>query len=101
MYLGRVVEPGDPYWLPEDRDIIDLWQFYARTRHEPCGRWAWEEEQMEHMVLDYDVCPFCEEMDVFDQERQKNRKSMAGVSYYYRPLNPNDPDERKIIFDGH
>ena len=78
-----------------------MWSFYERTKHEPCGRWAWEEDQMEHLVLDYDVCPFCVELANYDEERRDNRKSMVGVSYYYRPLDYEDPEERKLLTDGH
>lgn len=34
---GRVVEPGEPLWLPEDRDIVLGWFEYRRTLCPGCG----------------------------------------------------------------
>lgn len=78
-----------------------MWQEFERTRHDVCGRWEWEWDNYEQSVLDYDVCPFCVELEVVDSEKRKNRKSMTGVSYYYRPLDPTDPDERRLLTNGH
>lgn len=56
---------------------------------------------MEHLVLAYDVCPFCVELDQYHTDLADRRKSMAGVSYYYRSLDPNDPTELRMLTDGH
>lgn len=37
MFLGRVVGPGDPAWLPADRDKALWWQVHERERCESCG----------------------------------------------------------------
>jgi len=37
----------EPYWLPEDRDIVTVWQIEQRQRCHECGTfdWEWEEER--------------------------------------------------------
>ena len=35
--MGRVVEPGQPQWLPEDVDLALEWAAEQSVRHNGCG----------------------------------------------------------------
>ena len=37
MFLGRVVGPGDPVWLDEDRAYVLAWQAHRRDTCTGCG----------------------------------------------------------------
>ena len=82
--MGRVVEPGEPAWLPEDRDIVDVYEEMMRSRHE-CGRWEWEHDTVEGLVVDYNVCPFCRDIGEFAERLRDDRKNMYGVTYGWFP----------------
>lgn len=38
MFTGRVVKKGEPYWLPEDIDLVLEWQAEQRSRCRGCGQ---------------------------------------------------------------
>lgn len=82
--MGRTREPGEPEWLPEDRDAVDLYHEFAKSRHE-CGRWSWEHEDLEGLELDFQVCPFCQEVAEFADGVRERRKNMYGVTFGYYP----------------
>lgn len=82
--MGRVVEAGEPQWLPEDRDIIEVYTEIMRTRHE-CGRWEWEHDEVDGLIVDYNVCPFCREIGEFAERLRDDRKNMYGVTYGWFP----------------
>jgi hypothetical protein len=80
-----VIEAGEPTWLPEDRDILETWFEFEKDRHQRCGRWAWEHDNLEGFVLDYDVCPFCSETSRFADDLAERRDDMHGVYVGYYP----------------
>lgn len=52
---------GEPYWLPEDRDIIAVWQAEQTGRCPDCGTFAWEwEGSDEPWHPDHYTCLGCE-----------------------------------------
>lgn len=81
-----MVKKGEPVWLPEDRDVLQVWLEFKRSRHE-CGRWEWEWDDFDDYELDYTVCPFCQEVSRAYIREADRRKDMFGVSFGYFPSN--------------
>jgi len=84
--LGRVVEPGEPVWLPADRDIVALWHEQASLRYW-CGHWPWEDR--EGLEPGYSVCQICAEMDPYQVETRKQneerRDDQHGLTFGWFP----------------
>jgi hypothetical protein len=63
VFAGRVPEDGEPLWLPEDRDVVSVWQAH-QNKCPTCGTWDWEwQENPEAWVADLWRCPGCEQVD--------------------------------------
>ena len=66
MFLGRVVGPDDPLWLPDDREMAIA---YLREKAEHCPHCGTRRgKPRDYYVGQQDTCPGCE---LLDQE-QKN-----------------------------
>lgn len=73
MFLGRVVEEGEPAWLPDDRDLVDVYLEEEKTRNS-CGHFPWESEEVEGLEPGYRVCQICAVMGPYqDRIREQNR----------------------------
>lgn len=84
IFQGRVVEPGEPEWLPDDRDVVDLYLEMIRTRFE-CGHWEWENEIPDGLVVDFLVCKRCREVGEYAGRLRADRKNMYGVTFGWFP----------------
>ena len=96
MFLGRVVEPGEPEWLPEDRDLVDMYLAEQKTRRS-CGHFPWQEDEVEHLEPGYRVCAICAEMGPYEEKiRQQNRErgeDQHGLTFsWYAPRGDDDGD---------
>lgn len=93
MFLGRVVESGEPEWLPEDRDIVDLVSEFEKTRN-ACGHWDWQAEDVEGLEPGYQVCPMCAELGPYeDTIRKQNRERQRdehGLTFGWYPPRQED-----------
>lgn len=60
---------ADPQWLPEDRDIVAVWQEEQKARCVRCGTapWEWEEDPLAWTV-DHITCPGCQQIDGYQRE---------------------------------
>lgn len=60
MFLGRPVRPGDPQWLPTDRELALAWQRNKAQTCAGCGTRAdeWDEDR-EAYISDQHYCPGC------------------------------------------
>jgi hypothetical protein len=97
VFLGRVVEAGEPEWLPEDRDIIETFQEFQKTRHH-CGRWEWEYEDLEGLELGHSYCPFCADIGPYQERLEKDKQSRGqsthGLTYgWYPPRSEDEEDD--------
>lgn len=73
MFLGRVVEDGEPEWLPDDRDVVDMYLDEQGTRNS-CGHYPWEVEELAGLEPGYRVCRLCAEMGPYKEKvREQNR----------------------------
>ncbi len=73
MFLGRVVADGEPEWLPEDRDVVDMYLAEQRSRY-ACGHWSWQEPDVEGLEPGYTACGICAELNPYaDKVRKQNR----------------------------
>jgi hypothetical protein len=71
--LGRVVEEGEPVWLPDDRDVVDMWLGETAGQFK-CGHFQWE-EVTEGFELGYKVCKLCAETGPYEEKiRRQNRE---------------------------
>lgn len=88
VFLGRAVADGEPVWLPEDRDVVAVWQQLQRSKHDACGRWAWEyDETFEDLFeVDFEVCPFCRDVGEKAEMVVSGRQSMHGVRFGFYPV---------------
>lgn len=94
IFLGRVVEAGEPQWLPEDRDIVELGLEMQGSRRW-CGHWEWEDR--EGLEPGYVVCSLCAEMGPYeDKVREQNRErraDMHGLTFgWFPPREDEDGD---------
>ncbi|MFP4074053.1 MAG: hypothetical protein ACLFVZ_08435 [Actinomycetota bacterium] len=65
---------GEPEWLPEDRDVVDVYLDEQKSRN-ACGHYVWEEDTVEGLEPGYRVCPLCAEMGPYAEKiREQNRK---------------------------
>jgi hypothetical protein len=95
VFLGRVVEDGEPLWLPEDRDIVDMFLSEERGRN-ACGHFPWEEVP-EDLEPGYRVCEKCAVMGpyaekIHKQNRERN-EDQHGLTFAWFPVREED--------DGH
>lgn len=93
MLLGRVVEPGEPEWLPEDRDVVDMYLDEQKTRNS-CGHYPWEAEEVEGLEPGYRVCAICAEMgpyveQIHEQNRARN-EDQHGLTFAWFPPRGDD-----------
>lgn len=93
MYLGRVIQPGEPDWLPEDRDLVSVYLDFERSRNS-CGHWDWEQDDLEGFEPGYRVCPLCAEMGPYTEGiREQNRSRDAdkhGLTFGWFPPRQED-----------
>jgi hypothetical protein len=70
--LGRVVEEGEPFWLPDDRDVVDMVLSEEAARLH-CGHFQWAE--VDGFEPGYKVCHVCAVMGPYqDKIRSQNRE---------------------------
>jgi len=86
-----VVEPGEPEWLPEDRDIVETFLFFEKSRNS-CGHWYWQAEDVEGLEPGYRACPLCAEMvpyrdSIYEQNRERER-DLHGLTFGWFPPRP-------------
>lgn len=93
MFLGRVVEPGEPEWLPDDRDVVDMFLAEERTRN-TCGHWPWDKEELAGLEPGYRICPVCAEMEPYAEKvREQNRarsEDQHGLTFGWFPARGED-----------
>ena len=94
--MGRVVEPGSPEWLPDDRDVVDVYLDEQKTRNS-CGHYPWEEGEVEGLEPGYRICPLCAEMRPYEKRiREQNRDrglDEDGLTFgWFTPREENDGD---------
>jgi hypothetical protein len=96
VFLGRVVEEGEPDWLPDDRDVVDMYFAEQKSRH-ACGHWSWQYDDLDGLEVGYQVCPMCAELGPYeDKIRDQNRsrgEDLHGLTFgWYPPREENDGD---------
>jgi hypothetical protein len=88
VFLGRVPKDDEPYWLPEDRDLVDMYLAEDKARLK-CGHWLWQREDIEGLELGYQVCSICAELGPYeDRIREQNRrrdKDIHGLTFGWYP----------------
>jgi len=73
VFLGRAVEADEPEWLPDDRDVVDMYLEEQRARHS-CGHYRWEEDEVGDLEPGYLVCSLCAVMEPYKEKiREQNR----------------------------
>ncbi len=83
VFLGRVVAPDEPYWLPEDRRKVLEWQGYKSGLCGKCGvyRPAWMDDRGKELedppfeVVEF-LCPGCQELELYNEEKREKRKGV-------------------------
>jgi hypothetical protein len=96
VFLGRAVEDGEPEWLPDDRDVVDV---YLDEQNHRCdlGHYLWQEPQVEGLEPGYQVCPLCAEMGPYKemvrkQNHERGRDEHGLMFAWYPPREENDGD---------
>lgn len=73
MFLGRVVSDDEPEWLPEDRDVVDMYLAEQKNRN-ACGHFLWQEGDVEGLELGYRACRICAVQKPYEEKiRKQNR----------------------------
>jgi len=87
IFRGRVVNPGEPYWLPADIEAALKWQLAENLRCPGCGYSKAETMRREDEV-DYDaeavICHACREIANASAKRAGRDDTydpMAGVMF--------------------
>lgn len=64
VFKGRVVGPGDPYWLDEDQAKVIAYRLEKAQRCHKCGTAGWEWETDPHAYEPkIDVCIGCVKLE--------------------------------------
>ena len=72
--MGRAVSDGEPEWLPEDRDLVDMYLEEDSHHRNSCGHYVWEQDEGEGLEPGYRVCRLCAEMGPYAERiRRQNR----------------------------
>ena len=80
VFLGRVVEAGEPAWLPEDRDVVAVWQAEQHGKCPQCGTWRWEwDENPYAWFVDHDTCMGCLQVDGYRRQLSHEHTQLDGI----------------------
>lgn len=80
VYSGRVVADGEPDWLPEDRDVVAVWQAEEALRCSDCGTYEWEWEDDEFAYLpDHWTCLGCLYREQHSKQLGDSNQRLHGV----------------------
>ena len=75
-----MVEPGEPAWLPEDRDVVAVWQAEQAGKCPQCGTWRWEwDENPYAWFVDHDTCMGCLQVDSYSRQLSHEQTQLDGV----------------------
>lgn len=78
VFLGRVPEPGEPVWLPEDRDVVAVWQSEEAKKCAGCGTYSWEwDDDAQPYEPDHYTCRGCQMIE--QHAAQLTDQSVDGV----------------------
>jgi hypothetical protein len=98
--MGRVPQPGEPYWLDSDRQKVLEWQADRRDHCGSCGqrRSEWLDERGKELrdppfEIAELLCPACEMRDSYIaemRERDKDGPARHGIHLYFRRLPEED-----------
>lgn len=74
VFLGRVVGPDDPYWLPEDRAKIIAWRLEKAEKCTRCGTadWEWDADPDAYTPV-AQRCMGCHKINVASEEFSRDR----------------------------
>jgi hypothetical protein len=88
--------PGEPQWLPEDRDLVSVYLSFEKSRNS-CGHWDFQEEDVEGLEPGYRVCALCAEMGPYrekiHEQNRKRDKDQHGLTFgWFPPRGEEDGD---------
>lgn len=98
VFLGRVVEPGEPQWLPEDTRAALVWQEYEKSLCSGCKRPRDETFALE-MDDHYDVVPVvCHACAARDSKASKRLRENEGRPLFgeFYIVKPEETDDAAI-----
>jgi hypothetical protein len=93
VFLGRVVEAGEPQWLPEDRDRALWWLIHDREVCPSCGTRPsdWDEAgggDLQAYRAEVAGCRGCQVRAGAEEQFEKARKEYPRGSYVRLVRNP-------------
>jgi hypothetical protein len=86
VFAGRVVQPGEPYWLPDDVDLALAWQHEVAMTCGGCGHPLDETSEAANArayIAESITCQACAVMEWRREAGQEeNPSGQAGVRIY-------------------
>lgn len=87
MLVGRVVNPGEPMWTPEDLELALEWQAEKRLLCDSCGHHM-DETLPDEAIRDYEAaemtCHACQVIEWRRNTLSEQEADMAGLRIYAR-----------------
>lgn len=97
VFLGRVVGPGEPLWLPEDTAAALEWQAYQRSLCPGCNRPRDEsfdigmDDRYEVIELRCHAC-FARDLRAYNRAASRDRDQPPPLGEYYI-VKPEEPEQ--------
>ncbi len=97
VLLGRVVEPGEPQFLPEDRAKLHAYWQWRREHCAGCNqrRSDWTDADGKELIdppfeIAIDICPACSWLEEW-QDEHPHKDRPAGARPYFQRLDDDPP----------